>query len=225
MRLGLCIGYMIPTWGHLSLANVGRSWAAGAFALWHCYVILSSALLIFFNAAAALLRCYIQWFSGISMNLHGWRYCCWARLRLQTSESAKFPPAFQFHFPCPWLTSPEYDSRVSLIENLQWYTCKEQSRKTRALRLQLWFSHDHLLFLDLGQVLPAAASQQRHPSFRLPSVQRCVATGYLWSLQVADPVGLCCCLEPGLESPSFLIGKIMTSDIISCDIKSPIVGF
>ena len=23
-------GYLIPTWGHLSLANVGRSWAAGA---------------------------------------------------------------------------------------------------------------------------------------------------------------------------------------------------
>eukprot|EP00435_Cladocopium_sp_Y103_P025773 s361_g6.t1 len=76
MRLGLCIGYMIPTWGHLSLANVGRSWAAGAFALWHCYVILSAALLIFFNAAAALLRCYIQWFSGISIHLDSWRYCC-----------------------------------------------------------------------------------------------------------------------------------------------------
>ena len=30
MRFGLCIGYMIPSWGHLSLANVGRSWAAGA---------------------------------------------------------------------------------------------------------------------------------------------------------------------------------------------------
>ena len=35
-RVGIYIGYVIPDWGHLSLANVGRSWAAGAIALWHC---------------------------------------------------------------------------------------------------------------------------------------------------------------------------------------------
>lgn len=78
-RVGLCIGYIIPTWGHLSLANVGRSWAAGAFALWYCYIILSGALLIFFNTAAALLRCYIQWFSGISIHLDVFKYCALAR--------------------------------------------------------------------------------------------------------------------------------------------------
>ena len=35
-RFALCIGYWIPTWGHLSLANVGRSSSAGALALFHC---------------------------------------------------------------------------------------------------------------------------------------------------------------------------------------------
>ena len=75
-RLGLCIGYMIPTWGHLSLANVGRSWAAGAFALWHCYIFFSAALLIFYNCAATFLRCYIQWFSGLSIHLNSWSQCC-----------------------------------------------------------------------------------------------------------------------------------------------------
>ena len=29
-KLAIDPGYLIPTWGHLSLANVGRSWAAGA---------------------------------------------------------------------------------------------------------------------------------------------------------------------------------------------------
>ncbi|CAK9080764.1 unnamed protein product [Durusdinium trenchii] len=62
-RLGLFIGYIIPTWGHLSLANVGRSWAAGAFALWHCFLFLNSTILIFINCCSAILRCYIQWFS------------------------------------------------------------------------------------------------------------------------------------------------------------------
>ncbi|CAK9088638.1 unnamed protein product [Durusdinium trenchii] len=75
-RIGLCIGYMIPTWGHLSIANVGRSWAAGACALWHCYMFFSAALLIFYNCAATFLRCYIQWFSGISLHLMSWRICC-----------------------------------------------------------------------------------------------------------------------------------------------------
>lgn len=62
-RLGLCIGYIIPDWGHLSLANVGRSWAAGAVALWHCYLFAACASLIVVNCAAAMLRSYIQWFS------------------------------------------------------------------------------------------------------------------------------------------------------------------
>ncbi len=35
-RFALRIGYWIPTWGHLSLANVGRSSSAGALALFHC---------------------------------------------------------------------------------------------------------------------------------------------------------------------------------------------
>ncbi|CAL1149088.1 unnamed protein product [Cladocopium goreaui] len=62
-RLALCIGYFLPTWGHLSLANVGRSWAAGAFALWHCFMFLNSTILIFINCTSGVLRCYIQWFS------------------------------------------------------------------------------------------------------------------------------------------------------------------
>ena len=62
-RLGICIGYVIPDWGHLSLFNVGRSWAAGAIALWHCYLFAACASLIIVNSAAAMLRCYIQWFS------------------------------------------------------------------------------------------------------------------------------------------------------------------
>jgi hypothetical protein len=62
-RVGICIGYVIPDWGHLSLANVGRSWAAGAIALWHCYLFAACASLIVVNFAAAMLRCYIQWFS------------------------------------------------------------------------------------------------------------------------------------------------------------------
>ena len=62
-RIGLCIGYLIPDWGHLSLANVGRSWAAGAVALWHCYLFAACSSLILVNFAAAMLRSYIQWFS------------------------------------------------------------------------------------------------------------------------------------------------------------------
>ncbi|CAJ1397841.1 unnamed protein product [Effrenium voratum] len=62
-RIGLWIGYMLPTWGHLSLANVGRSWAAGAFALWHCYLFLAIAIVLFINCAAAVLRCYINWYA------------------------------------------------------------------------------------------------------------------------------------------------------------------
>lgn len=68
-RLGLCIGYVIPDWGHLSLANVGRSWAAGAVALWHCYLFASTASLIVVNFAAAMLRSYIQWFSTTSIHV------------------------------------------------------------------------------------------------------------------------------------------------------------
>eukprot|EP00438_Fugacium_kawagutii_P017794 Skav205877 [mRNA] locus=scaffold766:264654:269541:+ [translate_table: standard] len=67
--LGLCIGYVIPDWGHLSLANVGRSWAAGAVALWHCYLFAATASLIVVNFAAAMLRSYIQWFCTTSVHV------------------------------------------------------------------------------------------------------------------------------------------------------------
>ena len=64
--LKLCIGYAVPSWGHLSLANVGRSWAAGFVALWHSYLLSISATLIFMNCAVCILRSYIQWFSVAS---------------------------------------------------------------------------------------------------------------------------------------------------------------
>lgn len=62
-KCGIFIGYLLPTWGHLSLANVGRSWAAGALALWHCFLILAAACLIFCNCASVVLRSYIIWYT------------------------------------------------------------------------------------------------------------------------------------------------------------------
>ena len=56
----------MPSWGHLSLANVGRSWAAGCVALWHSYLFSVSATLIFINCASYILGSYIQWFSVAS---------------------------------------------------------------------------------------------------------------------------------------------------------------
>ncbi|CAE7022432.1 PP2AA2 [Symbiodinium natans] len=64
-RIGICIGYLLPTWGHLSLANVGRSWAAGALALWHCFLILAASCLIFCNCASVVLRSYIIWYTKL----------------------------------------------------------------------------------------------------------------------------------------------------------------
>ncbi|OLP77650.1 Serine/threonine-protein phosphatase 2A 65 kDa regulatory subunit A beta isoform [Symbiodinium microadriaticum] len=64
-KCGIFIGYILPTWGHLSLANVGRSWAAGALALWHCFLILAAACLIFCNCASVVLRSYIIWYTKL----------------------------------------------------------------------------------------------------------------------------------------------------------------
>ena len=35
-NFALCIGAWIPTWGHWTFTNVGRSSAAGVLALFHC---------------------------------------------------------------------------------------------------------------------------------------------------------------------------------------------
>lgn len=67
-RVGLCIGYIVPTWGHLTLANVGKSWAAGALALWHCYLFVASSMLIFVNCSTALLRFYTATWQAMKCN-------------------------------------------------------------------------------------------------------------------------------------------------------------
>ena len=51
----------------MSLANVGRSWAAGVLALWHCYLFATSGTLIFVNSCATILQSYIQWFSSVDV--------------------------------------------------------------------------------------------------------------------------------------------------------------
>eukprot|EP00913_Durusdinium_trenchii_P003225 g2983.t1 len=88
-RVGLCIGYLVPSWGHLSLANVGRSWAAGFCALWHCYLFATSATLLFVNSAATILQCYIQWFSTTSVHLTSFQ-----ELEFKTQNSIHFIGAF-----------------------------------------------------------------------------------------------------------------------------------
>ena len=84
-RFALCIGYWIPTWGHLSLANVGRSSSAGALALFHCYLFLAGGTLIFINCCSALLRFYMGWFVKGSVHLEDFRDCCKFRQILDNS--------------------------------------------------------------------------------------------------------------------------------------------
>lgn len=58
----------------LSLYGTATSSCGLAMISRTCFGLLrGAALLIFFNCAAALLRCYIQWFSNISIHIEEWR--------------------------------------------------------------------------------------------------------------------------------------------------------
>ena len=60
--------------GLLELSRYGTATSScGVAVISTCVGLRGAALLIFFNCAAALLRCYIQWFSNISVHIEEWR--------------------------------------------------------------------------------------------------------------------------------------------------------
>lgn len=75
-RLALCIGAWIPTWGHFTFSTVGHSPAAGALALFHCYLFLAGGTLIFINCCTTLLFFYSDWFAAGSIHYEDFRECC-----------------------------------------------------------------------------------------------------------------------------------------------------